>query len=190
MSNDTNIRSRVICFRPSRADDIHHEQARTKAMKDKLSEKRIATMHPFLAAEVLLLMNDIEPELPDNVMIRVTYGLRTFEEQDVLYQQGRTKPGRIVTKAKAGQSMHNYGMAFDFCLLIDGKVSWNIDSNWLKVIEHFEKNGYESGHRWKFKDSPHIQKTFGYTWRQLLEMHNMGNYLAGSNYVKLPQDTA
>lgn len=159
-------------------------------MKDKLSEKRIATMHPMLAAEVLLLMNDIEPELPDNVTIRVTYGLRTFAEQDALYQLGRTKPGRIVTKAKAGQSMHQYGLAFDFCLLIDGKVSWNIDSNWLKVIEHFEKNGYESGHRWKFKDSPHIQKNFGYGWRQLLEMHSMSKFLADTTYVKIQTDMA
>ena len=41
-------------------------------------------------------------------------GRRTMEEQAGLYAKGRTKPGKIVTKAKPGQSYHNYGLAFDW----------------------------------------------------------------------------
>jgi hypothetical protein len=42
-------------------------------------------------------------------------GRRTMEEQAALYAKGRTKqPGKIVTKAKPGQSYHNYGLAFDW----------------------------------------------------------------------------
>ena len=41
-------------------------------------------------------------------------GFRSFEEQAALYSQGRGKPGRIVTKAKPGESYHNYGLAFDW----------------------------------------------------------------------------
>ena len=41
-------------------------------------------------------------------------GFRSFEEQLALFAQGRTKPGRIVTKAKPGESYHNYGLAFDW----------------------------------------------------------------------------
>lgn len=41
-------------------------------------------------------------------------GFRSFEEQLALFAQGRTKPGRIVTKAKPGESYHNYGVAFDW----------------------------------------------------------------------------
>mgnify|MGYP006053741235 CR=1 FL=1 len=33
--------------------------------------------------------------------------LRTNEEQDALYALGRTKPGSVVTNARAGQSSHN-----------------------------------------------------------------------------------
>ena len=40
-------------------------------------------------------------------------GRRTMEEQAALYAKGRTKPCKIVTKAKPGQSYHNYGLAFD-----------------------------------------------------------------------------
>jgi hypothetical protein len=35
-------------------------------------------------------------------------GTRTWAEQDALYAQGRFKPGKVVTKAKAGHSNHNY----------------------------------------------------------------------------------
>ncbi len=154
-------------------------------MKDQISEQRIKLLHPAIRNEVQLLINDIEPELPSNCTIRITYTLRTFAEQDALYAQGRTLPGKVVTKAKGGQSNHNYGLAFDFVILIDGKASWSVDENWLKVIDYFEKNGYIAGHRWKFKDSPHIEKTFGNTWRTLLPKYNSGHFIEGTKYVKL-----
>ena len=37
-----------------------------------------------------------------------------MEEQAMLYAQGRSRPGKIVTQAKPGQSYHNYGLAFDW----------------------------------------------------------------------------
>lgn len=37
----------------------------------------------------------------------VVAGHRSNEEQDALYAQGRTAPGKIVTNAKAGESEHN-----------------------------------------------------------------------------------
>jgi peptidoglycan L-alanyl-D-glutamate endopeptidase CwlK len=154
-------------------------------MKDKISEKRIATLHPAIAGEVLLLMNDIEAELPENCMIRVTYGLRTFKEQDGLYAIGRTVPGKIVTNAKGGQSNHNYGFAFDYVLIYDGKVSWVVNKDWIRVGEHFEKHGYVWGHRWKFKDSPHIEKTFGHNWKTLLQKYKAKEFIPNTQYVRL-----
>jgi hypothetical protein len=60
--------------------------------------------------------------------------LRTFEDQDELYAQGRTKSGRIVTNARRGDSLHNYGLAADYVL--DGQPekpgiqwSWEIKSD-------------------------------------------------------------
>lgn len=41
-------------------------------------------------------------------------GRRTMAEQARLYAIGRSAPGKIVTKARAGQSYHNYGLAFDW----------------------------------------------------------------------------
>lgn len=42
-----------------------------------------------------------------------TSGTRTMAEQAALYFQGRTAPGKIVTNARPGMSLHNYGIAVD-----------------------------------------------------------------------------
>jgi LysM repeat protein len=52
----------------------------------------------------------------------ITDGLRTFAEQDALFEQGRTKPGPKVTNAKGGLSNHNYGLAVDMYPVINDKV--------------------------------------------------------------------
>ena len=43
------------------------------------------------------------------IKLRIVQGYRTYREQDELYAKGRTMPGSIVTKAKGGQSNHNFG---------------------------------------------------------------------------------
>lgn len=58
-------------------------------------------------------------------------GFRSCTEQDALYAQGRTIAGRIVTKARGGQSYHNYGLAFDWvCLRENPKNKGFYDSDW------------------------------------------------------------
>ncbi|RHQ18681.1 M15 family peptidase, partial [Clostridium sp. AM48-13] len=46
---------------------------------------------------------------------------RTVAEQDALYAQGRTKPGKKVTNAPGSSysSQHQWGIAFDFYLKMD-----------------------------------------------------------------------
>jgi peptidoglycan L-alanyl-D-glutamate endopeptidase CwlK len=98
-------------------------------------------------------------------------------EQDALYAQGRKKPGKKVTNAKAGQSIHNYGLAVDIVLIIDGKTaSWDVKADWdndrkadwMECVEIFKKHGWDWGGDWRtFKDMPHFEKK-GYTWRTLI----------------------
>lgn len=57
----------------------------------------------------------------------IVFGYRSLEEQDKLYQQGRTLPGPIVTRAQAGQSPHNFDCAVD-CWVMDEHskaIDWN-----------------------------------------------------------------
>jgi peptidoglycan L-alanyl-D-glutamate endopeptidase CwlK len=48
-------------------------------------------------------------------------GHRTFAQQSTLYEQGRSKPGKIVTNARAGHSNHNFALAYDIGIFAEGK---------------------------------------------------------------------
>ena len=150
---------------------------------DPYTMAKIELAHPKLREELKNIYKDI---LDRNIQIRITDTLRTFDEQAELYAKGRTAPGNIVTYAKPGQSYHNYGLAVDFALLLPGgkKVSWdmNLDLNdnqkadWAEVVAVFKHYGWDWGGNWtSFKDYPHFEKTFGYTTRQLLSLHDCLN---------------
>jgi peptidoglycan L-alanyl-D-glutamate endopeptidase CwlK len=157
---------------------------------DDISIKRISLLHPKLRSEALEILAEIEAALTGKAHCRIVSTLRTFAEQTALYNQGRTTKGQIVSNARAGTSLHNYGLALDFALIVDkdgdGKyesTSWDIKgdydgdkkADWMEVVEIFKRHGWEWGGSWKsFKDMPHFQKTFGYSVKQLLALHNAG----------------
>jgi peptidoglycan LD-endopeptidase CwlK len=87
-------------------------------------------------------------------------GLRTYKEQNDLYAQGRTKPGKVVTNAKGGYSYHNFGLAFDFCVLSDGKAVWNSNHpHWKRFVQIAKAHGFDWGGDFKSPDAPHFQIT-------------------------------
>lgn len=94
--------------------------------------------------------------------VRITEGYRTFERQGELYAQGRTKPGPIVTNAKPGESLHNYGVAIDFVFVKEG---YNASKElWETLGKTGEKQGFRWGGRWQgFVDRPHFELTFNYS---------------------------
>jgi len=93
----------------------------------------------------------------------VTSTYRDNESQNALYAQGRTKPGRIVTNAKGGQSFHNYRCAVDVVPLINGKPVWDAENDiWQKVGDFGIAAGLEWAGNWtKFREMPHFQYTNG-----------------------------
>lgn len=158
---------------------------------DKITLDRINLMHPILRNELLEQYLTINTALPKGVRLRFTQTLRTIKEQDALFAQGRTKPGSIVTNARGGQSIHNYGLAFDIVLLydLDGNgsfetASWDerkdFDKNgkrdWFEVVTFFKSKGWAWGGDFKsIYDSPHFEKTFGNTWKTLQARLNKGD---------------
>jgi LysM domain/D-alanyl-D-alanine carboxypeptidase len=70
------------------------------------------SLHPIFRERLAMLAEDLAR---GGMKALITDGLRTFEEQDKLFQIGRRGiPGeRIVTKARGGESNHNYGLAVD-----------------------------------------------------------------------------
>lgn len=169
-------------------------------MIDKITIERIKLMHPYLRDKLNREYLEACDMLPPNYMLRITYTLRTFQEQDELYKQGRTKlfdeKGRRlgkVTNARGGESFHNFALAFDFCMLRDmdnnGKfetVDWDEVTQTKKIVKHFKKNGWEWGGDWAmFKDKPHFQYTFGYKCSQLYSKYMTKQFIEGTEYVKI-----
>ena len=102
-----------------------------------------------------------------DVLVTCTY--RTVAEQDAIYAQGRTTPGRIVTNAKGGDSFHNYRCAVDVVVLRNGKPLWEVfcadgtmEPEWKKLGEIAAANGVEWAGTWEhFKEYAHFQYTGG-----------------------------
>ncbi|MEK4188117.1 M15 family metallopeptidase [Paenibacillus sp. FSL L8-0494] len=139
------------------------------------SSARLIGLHPVVLAAATVL---IERCYTRGVPILITQGLRTIAEQNALYEQGRSKPGVIVTNARGGYSYHNFGLAVDFALLLPNgsSVSWDMNrdyngnniKDWIEVVEEAKKLGFDWGGDWtSFKDYPHFQMVFGLTLTQL-----------------------
>lgn len=95
--------------------------------------------------------------------------LRSMEEQDELYSMGRTKPGKVVTNARSGDSYHNWGCAFDFVPMVGGKPQWGDKTLYTKAGVIAEEVGLEWSGRWtgKLRETAHCQYSNGLTLNQL-----------------------
>lgn len=166
---------------------------------DEITLDRIELLHPKVRQEARDIYADICKALTGRAICRFSYTLRTFAEQDKLYAKGRTEPGSIVTKAKAGLSYHNYGLAVDIVLIYDAdgdgkydKAVWDVKkdfdgdkkSDWMEVVEIFKQYGWAWGGDWRFVDYPHFQKTFGHSVRSLLARHEK-KVIHASGYVRI-----
>lgn len=130
-----------------------------------INSRKIDDLNPKVAVMCRKFIAECEKQDID-ILITSTY--RDAASQTDLYAQGRTKPGRIVTNAKAGQSWHNWRCAFDVVPLRSGKPVWGTLGKdlelWNKVGAIGESVGLEWAGRWKrFREFPHFQFTGGLT---------------------------
>ena len=128
-----------------------------------MPSRRIEDLQPLLQVKAKYFLNLCEQEWPGgDVDVIITNTLRSLDEQQALYDQGRSKPGKIVTWAKPGSSAHNYGLAFDIVPLRLGKPVWGTKGAdlalWQRCGQLGETLGLEWGGRWlKKPDMPHFQ---------------------------------
>ena len=112
-------------------------------MKDQLSADRLTKVHPLLQKRVTKFFAALEEK---GLVPRIVQGLRTIQEQNDLYAQGRTKLGSIVTNAKGGQSWHNYGMAVDIAFInSNGSIDFNVSKEVGRLGESFGLEWEEVG---------------------------------------------
>ena len=104
--------------------------------------------------------------------IRMFEGYRSPARQDWLYGQGRSRPGKKVTYARGWESFHQFGVAADLAFYIDKKWTW--EGPWEKVLDVFERHGFES---LDFEKS-HVQITCGMTTAEAYRMAKEQGILA------------
>jgi peptidoglycan L-alanyl-D-glutamate endopeptidase CwlK len=152
-------------------------------MYSKRTLESLAGLNPTFRKKFVAFLDAAQPILAKHgVTAEVISGLRSWAQQKALYAQGRTKPGKIVTKAPAGSSYHNYGLAADLGLFANGKY---LDSaspaRAEKVYRELGalagKMGLEWAGNWKsFPESPHFQWTNGRNIAQLKREFAAVNY--------------
>lgn len=144
---------------------------------DKSSWPKIQTLEPDTAKKAIAFLNAAEKE---GILLRVIAAKRTCEEQNALYAQGRTKPGKVVTNARCNESMHNFGLAIDVVEIKNGEPLW-VNDRWAKIGQIGKSVGFEWGGDWKFTDKPHFQNTRGLSLAQIqkLPQDKKGNAILG-----------
>lgn len=169
---------------------------------DQVTLQRIELLHPKLREETREIYQEICERLKGRAFCRFAYTLRTFAEQDGIYAQGRTKPGPVVTYARAGQSYHNYGLAIDVVLVVDTDgngsyetASWDFKkdfdgdgkTDFDEIDFVFNLHGWKglykaNGIRW---DLPHFQKTMGHSITDLQKLFNTKKFIPNTNYLAI-----
>lgn len=143
----------------------------TSEKVNQLNNSRLLLVNPKLREKVEQIL---EMAKMGGFTLLITQGLRTFAEQNELFAQGRSRSGAVVTNAKGGNSYHNYGLAVDFCFIIDGQPSWNEKlysriGHWAYLVD------LDWGGNWKtIKDFPHVQLTNNLSITDCLKLHIVG----------------
>ena len=125
-----------------------------------INSRNISDLHPVVAA---LCQKWLDECAAQGIQVLITSTYRDEEYQNSLYAEGRSSPGKIVTNARGGQSMHNYHMAFDFVPLVVKVPAWNDMALITRCGEIGELVGLQWAGRWtgRMRESLHLQFTGG-----------------------------
>ena len=125
------------------------------------SSTAILGLHPSLVTAASAAIRALALQ---GMEVLIISGLRTAAQQEALYAQGRTAAGHVVTNARAGQSMHNYGMAIDVVPYLtagnDQDLNWKSQTpQFQAMVAAFKAQGLEWGGDWKgsLGDFDHFQ---------------------------------
>jgi peptidoglycan L-alanyl-D-glutamate endopeptidase CwlK len=149
--------------------DTNRAEEDFMAASEKLAQK-MGTFHPRSEANIITLNITAQKAARTflakmktaGIDVRMISGTRTFVEQDALFAQGRTKPGKKVTNAKGGQSNHNFGIAWDV-VIFDPEGRYLPESPLYKEVARI---GLTGGLEWggnfsSFPDQPYFQLATG-----------------------------
>lgn len=133
----------------------------------RISSRNVADLHPLLAQRWLRASATFAARHPELPRVFLTQTYRSPQDQAADYARGRSAPGKVVTNAKPGQSLHNYypALAFDVAFKRGNVLSWDVAlfAAFAAIAKRF---GLAWGGDWKtFRDNPHFEPP-NYGWRQ------------------------
>lgn len=118
---------------------------------DERSETALSQVIPDLANRIRAAAAILAAQ---GTYLCVIQGYRTWAQQNVDYAQGRTSTphGHIITDARGGQSMHNYGMAVDVVPYLrgdGGALNWNpATPQYQAMVDAIKAQGVAWGGDW------------------------------------------
>jgi peptidoglycan LD-endopeptidase CwlK len=141
---------------------------------DQRSEHNIMTLTPAAQIKARQFMAAVHAVPLDGAVVKIISGTRTYAEQAEIHAQGRTRPGKIVTRAGPGQSHHNFGIAWDIGVFRDGACL--AESPLYKKLGKLGKIiGLEWGGDWSaLVDQPHYQLRTGLGLAELRQHFEAG----------------
>lgn len=165
---------------------------------DLITIQRISEAHPKIRKKMLEDYKGANDLLGKGVSLRFAYVYRSNALQDKIFNERPKK-----TNARGGQSIHNYGLAFDIVMLYDNDGNGTFEeasysqlkdfdkdsiADWKEVTDYFKSKGWECGADWKsIKDAPHFQMTFKHTWASLLRKIQIGEVINDENGITYPK---
>lgn len=137
---------------------LYQRKKKNKYQFDERTQRLLMTLVPSVRKKAIKMIIKARKR---GIDLRLISAHRDCEEQNALFAKGRTKKGKIVTKAKCGQSSHNYGRGLDAVEFVNEKPIWE-NPNEEIIGEIGESVGLEWGGRWKsFIDVYHFQDLAG-----------------------------
>jgi peptidoglycan L-alanyl-D-glutamate endopeptidase CwlK len=132
----------------------------------------VKQLHPLLQYKIEKFLKKAKKE---KFKVGISECYRTVKEQNDKYEQGRSKPGSIITNAKGStySSQHQWGVAFDI-YRDDGKGTYNEAGNWFRKVAKIAKSvGLGWGGDWtSILDKPHFYlKDWGSTTTKLKQQY-------------------
>lgn len=126
---------------------------------DAQSQKTLAPLYPPL---IQIFSNAADILAAEGTHVCFFEGFRSGAQQNADYAQGRTTPGHQITKAKAGQSFHQYYLAVDAAPYKSGRtglLNWSVGTpQYQAFLAAMRKAGADCGADWPtLKDSDHFQ---------------------------------
>lgn len=129
-------------------------------------------LDPKFNGRIQQLVAAYRKKYPNMPVPYILEGFRTLEKQAQYYAQGRTTPGAIITKARPGESMHNYGFAADLAFTLpNGTRLHQDDPRSLAAYRALGPMAAELGLQWGgswgagLVDMPHFEP-MNYSWQQ------------------------